>query len=415
MKKLAFILSFMMVLYSCTTQDDTVPSIFAPEIDINLIISSLPGTTYTINGANLDNNPTVSLSGKNLTISNNTENSLEFEIPANAGSGELTITINGEFEFSRTSFLKILDPNFTQQDFNFSEIGDIDFLNENIGFASANGNVYKTTNAGTNWEVIYTNNGVNSSSTLSISDDSNIWVKIGNAPLDYAITNDGGASWTEIDAVPTLHLANRLFSSNTDKVFVMTESDGNGFIFSSTDNGQTWLEVYTTANSTLFKSKVAFNSEGVIYIANAKNNFLLKTFDNGISWSESTLNLDLNEISEGAIFFIDQNVGWAYNEPRINGKTPGLYKTTDGGTTWELKTVNNLFPFNLEESVVDIQFIDANRGIATTQQGGYIITEDGGENWKLFYLDINNTTRFADFSPGNAYYFSNASIIKKAF
>ena len=94
----------------------------------------------------------------------------------------------------------------------------------------------------------------------------------------------------------------------------------------------------------------------------------------------SNTNENLNYIG-----FLDNNFGWAFSK-LLYSSTNSLYKTTDGGNTWNRTYLNNVY-FN------DICFADENKcwatGSTNNNQNGIFYSSNGGNNWYLKY-PINN-------------------------
>lgn len=127
-------------------------------------------------------------------------------------------------------------------------------------------------------------------------------------------------------------------------------------------------------------SNVTYNGNGII----------LKTTDGGMTW---------DQISTGtipgleAVFFTSTNVGYAA------GWQDYFIKTTDGGASWNQISVDpSIWYFR------DIEFRDANNGIASTSDASLYVTTDAGNSWTLamgLSQDIqdvcyaDNTTLFA--------------------
>ncbi len=77
------------------------------------------------------------------------------------------------------------------------------------------------------------------------------------------------------------------------------------------------------------------------------------------------------------IFFLNEQLGWA-----ANGPSGIVFKTTDGGETWEQQLA--LFSY-----FRNIEFIDENIGFLGTLDGAFYRTTDGGENWENVFLSPN--------------------------
>ena len=97
----------------------------------------------------------------------------------------------------------------------------------------------------------------------------------------------------------------------------------------------------------------------------------------------SPINEDLH-----SVFFINDANGW------ITGLTGTVLKTTDGGTTWDIK------PTNTTDHLYSVYFTDENNGIAVGGAGTIfnptriiIKTIDGGESWSI--VQSGDTTLFS--------------------
>ena len=79
------------------------------------------------------------------------------------------------------------------------------------------------------------------------------------------------------------------------------------------------------------------------------------------------------------MFFVNNTTGY------LGGH--GIYKTTDGGATWKVSYPGT----DSRNSIIDIYFLDADRGYATyareedcgcRHEGGLLRTIDGGDTWE---------------------------------
>ena len=103
---------------------------------------------------------------------------------------------------------------------------------------------------------------------------------------------------------------------------------------------------------------------------------IYKTTDGGDSWNNV---LQQAPHSIESIFFANNLVGWA-----VGWENP-IYKTVDGGDNWQVVANNNL-------RLKSILFIDSNNGwaigtrqVGTTEEGVIIKSLDGGYNWDTVY------------------------------
>ena len=94
----------------------------------------------------------------------------------------------------------------------------------------------------------------------------------------------------------------------------------------------------------------------------------------GQTWQSTSITPNINGQRFDDVFFLNDNLGWA-----ANGYYAAVYKTTDGGVTWN-EQVNSSelgggFYFR------NIEFIDENIGFLGTLNGTFFSTIDGGESW----------------------------------
>jgi hypothetical protein len=103
------------------------------------------------------------------------------------------------------------------------------------------------------------------------------------------------------------------------------------------------------------------------------------TTDRGENWKE--FKLDTQKTSLGSLFFQNSIVGWIaaakYNNVGQQ-KHDVIYKTTDGGESWELNYEKENEPL---WGLRFIKFCDSLNGIAVGQFGKILRTTDGGESW----------------------------------
>jgi photosystem II stability/assembly factor-like uncharacterized protein len=98
---------------------------------------------------------------------------------------------------------------------------------------------------------------------------------------------------------------------------------------------------------------------------------ILKTTDGGQSWQ----NIEVGSFSlwsPTCVFFYDEMHGW------IGSNDSRLYRTQDGGETWEDLVIPNPNPGN---TLSDIFFANSNIGWAIILTGLIYYTEDGGQTW----------------------------------
>jgi len=231
-------------------------------------------------------------------------------------------------------------------------------------FGASGGGVWKTTTAGRRWENI--SDGAFEAGSIGAvavapSDPRVIWVGTGSAAprgnvspgIGVYRTTDGGESWAHV-GLPDAGLIDRIRVHPTDPDVAYVAALGRIFrphpqrgVFRTTDGGRTW-------------EKVLFISEetGVIDLAiDARNPRVLYA----ATWTARRLPWD---------FVGGPNEG-------------GIYKTTDGGDTWE-PIMEGMPQGPIGKLAVTVSPADSDRLWAVVEHepdGGLYRSDDGGASW----------------------------------
>ena len=243
---------------------------------------------------------------------------------------------------------------------------------------AVNGGVWKSDDYGRTWTPIFDSQPTQSVGAIAVapSDPNIIYVASGEGLQrpDLSVGNgiykstDAGNTWTHLglrdgQQIPALvvdpHDPNRLFAAVLGHPFGANEQRG---IFRSTDGGKTWERV-------LYKNENTGGSDIEMDPANP-----------------DVLYAGLWESREGP---------WEDNNS-YSGTDGGLFKSTDGGSTW--KQLTNGLPKNLVQINVTIAASDPKRLYAiagTSEPGDYASgkglgvyrSDDAGESWTQITTD----------------------------
>ncbi|MCP3931689.1 MAG: hypothetical protein GY705_21615 [Bacteroidetes bacterium] len=222
----------------------------------------------------------------------------------------------------------------------------IHMLNANDGYAGAqNGNVYKTSDGGENWTVLFPLTGNTVSSITFPPSGAEPGYTAGEVGKIYSITSTGTT------AMITGVVANLISIS---------------FPVSSTEG---W----------------ACGEDLILHFSN--NQWTGQGAPSG---------------TRGAIFFVDNTRGWVVGS---DGKGDGsILHTTNGGLLWSLQTD----PSPSSGTLTSVFFLNAMEGWAVGNSGRVIHTTNGGTTWSVVNLSASNLLRSVHFvSQNNGYIVGN--------
>ena len=188
-------------------------------------------------------------------------------------------------------------------------------------------------------------------------------------------TTNGGKTW---------HRQNSgVLGKPLRKVYFRSALEGwclgeGGVLIHTSDGGKTWKPIETGTENNLHDFFITETTGWIV----GDWGTLLKTTDSGQTFAKVDGRV-FNRKSLKGIFFVDENYGWiiTYNAP--NEKNAGyIYRTTDGGNTWEEQ-------FTTEAALFNLHFIDKQTGWVVGDQRSVYATTDGGQTWQ-FITDGSN-------------------------
>ncbi|MBI3123916.1 MAG: T9SS type A sorting domain-containing protein [Ignavibacteriales bacterium] len=280
--------------------------------------------------------------------------------------------------------LKTTDGGVTWEKKNSKTINTLNkiyFVNANLGFAvGKEGTVTKTTDGGNTWKGI-TIDLTSELKSFFFLDENTGWTVSSNGKIFN--TTDGGTIWNE------------QFSNSMTKFSCVWFTDKNSGIafgsgaFVTNDGGKTWSQVNlirSIRSVDISKSKLGF--------AVGERGTIEKTEDGGTTW-KTLLNDNWNALR--SIFFINKNIGW------VGSSFPGgIYKTTNGGSYWELTT--------FKKSCTKLYFSDENNGFVF----GYTAfkTSNSGVKWDTIFPYDSYIRSVAFFEDNIWFVYGKAGIYK---
>ncbi len=282
-------------------------------------------------------------------------------------------------------------------------------------FGAAAGGVWKTTNGGLAWAPIFDHESNPSIGAIAIapSDPNVIYVGTGEPCLRGDITDgngmykslDAGKTWTHIGLEDTRHIGKVLIDPrNPDAVFVA--AIGHAFgpnqargVFRTTDGGKNWSKVlYKDDKTGAVDLTFAGDNSHILYaamyeevrkpwdiISGGPGSALYKSSDGGSTWQQVKAH-GLPEVMLGRIGVAtspaDPERVYALIEAEKD--KGGVYESNDAGETWHLVTGDHRFlqrAFYYTHIFADPK--DADR-IYIQNVGSYRST-DGGKTWDVLH------------------------------
>jgi photosystem II stability/assembly factor-like uncharacterized protein len=253
-------------------------------------------------------------------------------------------------------------------------------------FGAVGGGIWKTADAGRTWKPIFDGEPIASIGAIAIapSDPNIIYVGSGEADMRSDISygngvyksTDGGRTWNHIGLDDTRQIGCILVGpQNPEVVYVAALGHAYGpnaerGVFRSTDGGKTWQKDLHKDENT-----------GAIDLAFDPN----------------------NARAIFAVLWQTRRPPWNVYPPS-NGPGSGLYKSTDGGSTWERLAGHGLPSEGLGRMGIAFSPSHPSRVylIVDAKQGGLYRSDDSGDNWTL----VNNEARLW----GRGWYFGGVTV-----
>ena len=249
----------------------------------------------------------------------------------------------------------------------------------------SDGIISRTMDGGSNWEQLHQGARVYFGE-IGFFDTFNGYGigSIGGHP-DLLRTYDGGYTW-EYDSLISHGPFSNLFM-NGQMAYLLNHDSS--LLMKTLDGGLSW-EMKSIPESISYYSDLQFVDENNGYICGGDGAFI-KTEDGGSSWIDISLN---NTMQLRNIFFIDENNGWMID---YFGKS--ILHTTDGGYNWSSSQLGGSIIYQPES----IFFLNETDGYVNTDDGLLYKTYDGGSTWEViygFYSGWNSSIYFTTETEG---------------
>jgi photosystem II stability/assembly factor-like uncharacterized protein len=239
-------------------------------------------------------------------------------------------------------------------------------------------------------------------------------------------TTDGGTTWRPVadEALRSSSVgALAVSESNPDIVFAgmgevelrgnVIQGDG---VYKSADGGKTWSPVGLTDSQNIARIRIHPSNPSVVYVAALGHTYgpntergIFRSQDGGATWKRvlyrsdkaGAVDLHLDPQNPQVLFAALWEVFRTPHSLSSGGPASGLFRSADGGDTWNDISRNPGLPKGLLGKIgVSVSGADSNRvyAIVEAEDGGIFRSDDGGTTW----TKANDERRFRQ----RAFYYS---------
>ncbi|OFY32380.1 MAG: hypothetical protein A2275_07790 [Bacteroidetes bacterium RIFOXYA12_FULL_35_11] len=212
-------------------------------------------------------------------------------------------------------------------------INDLFFLDDSIGYACGDSlTLFKTSDSGRNWEQYFFpnlpwNQYMIPYNSIYVKSETEIFLAGGEhyskGCITHTLNGDGGWNHPSFD-----NEFNCLTFTDANTAYI----SGYGVIYKTSDGGNTFYPL--TIRGDWYKSMFFFDN--LTGFTAGYDGGLYKTTDGGTSWQTKISGNDAfgKRVHFNAVFFTDSNTGY------IAASGGRLYKSADGGSSWHFSVIN---------------------------------------------------------------------------
>jgi len=273
--------------------------------------------------------------------------------------------------------------------------------------AVSSGGVWRTTNAGTTFEPVFDGEGSYSIGTVVIdpSNSNTIWVGSGENNNQRSVAYgdgiyksvDGGSSWKNMGLKNSEHIGTIIVDpKNSNTVFVaaigpLWAPGGDRGVYRSKDGGKTWEQVlkideHTGVNdivmdprdpNVLYASSYQRRRHVFTYLGGGPQSTIYKSTDGGTTWEKSAQGLPSEDIGRIAFAISPVNPERIYAMVEAARGKGGTFVSTNRGGSWEKMSDYASSGNYYVELVADPVHENRIYSMDTWMQ----VSNDGGKTW----------------------------------
>ncbi|MFT4673204.1 MAG: photosystem II stability/assembly factor-like uncharacterized protein [Saprospiraceae bacterium] len=301
---------------------------------------------------------------------------------------------------------------------------------------AASGGIFKTIDGGTTFNPIFDDQEMLSIGDMELSKNNpnTIWVgtgevNAGGGSLAYDgdgvyRSTDAGMNW-ESRGLPNVGSIGKVLIDPTtdDTVFVaamgpLFKNDPNRGVYKTTDGGASWNQVLFISDVTGIIDMAMHPSDGnIIYAAawqrersptnriyGGEESGLYRSLDGGSTWSEMTNGLPVLGSEKGRI-----SIAISQSNPTVlytryadaTGNIQGVYRSEDGGDSWENRNSSQLTNVGFHWWFRGIYIDPTNENIIYNVDFQVQKSTNGGASWSSSFGNVHVDQHAMAFSPTN--------------
>ncbi len=246
-----------------------------------------------------------------------------------------------------------------------------------------NAGLYLSTDLGETWSLVDGTGGLHVTTLAFDPDAPGLNMVIGTRSGQVYLTTDGGGDWSDpilvAGFIGRLVFAPTLYDGHRS-LWAITGDSNNGAeenAYRSTDGGETWTPIQVQPGAS--NSGVTYHDtiSGLLWSAVGSGYY---SEDDGDTWTP--IGTGLNEVQDLAVV---PGANSRPTTPLFAATRGGLYRSTDGGSTWQ-ETDAGLGAVMVR--TIAVSPFNADEAYAATQVKGIQHTVDGGRNWQSLQVPI---------------------------